>query len=267
MFAQSARSRFAGICRFWRRAKGTLYLEVLKNLCGGEWVIIEKVVAPYFETNCWIIAPGVNSECFVVDPGISQPNLMAPITKTLQEKNLKPIAVILTHGHLDHTFSVVPLTKGYGIPAMIHTKDRGALLNPYQVIMKGGPTEEIIRAFGIKKFEEPETVTSLNGGEVFNLVGFEISALHSPGHTAGSAMFNIDSTHLISGDVIFAGSIGRTDMPTGSMKDMKKTLTEKILPLPDELIVLPGHGPQTTIARERSKNPYLQDEFLLSSEY
>lgn len=229
-------------------------------------MIIEKVVAPYFETNCWIIAPGPNSECFVVDPGISQPNLMAPITKTLQEKNLKPIAVVLTHGHLDHTFSIVPLTKGYGIPALIHTKDRGALSNPYQVIMKGGPTEEIIKAFGITKFEEPEIVKQINGGENFELAGFNIEAQHAPGHTAGSAIFTIDDAYLISGDVLFAGSIGRTDMPSGSMREMKKTLKEKILPLQDELIVLPGHGPQTTIAQERVRNPYLQDDFFLQKD-
>ena len=229
-------------------------------------MIIESVVAPYFETNCWIIAPNSNSECFIVDPGISQPNLMAPITKTLQEKNLKPIAVILTHGHLDHTFSVVPLADGYGIPAMIHSKDRGALLDPYQVIMRGGPTEQLIKAFAIQKFVEPEKLTVLNGGEKFELAGYQIEAIHAPGHTAGSAMFKIDDTHLISGDVLFAGAIGRTDMPSGSMADMKRTLENKVLPLPDELIVLPGHGAQTTIARERNKNPYLQDDFLFSRE-
>jgi glyoxylase-like metal-dependent hydrolase (beta-lactamase superfamily II) len=225
-------------------------------------VIIESVVAPYFETNCWIIAPSANSECIIVDPGISEPNLIAPIKKTLQEKNLKPVAVLLTHGHLDHTFSVVPLANGYGIPALIHTRDRGALTDPYQVIMRGGPTEQIIKAFGNLKFEEPEFLTSLNGEENLDFAGFKLKVTHAPGHTAGSAMFTLDESHLISGDVLFAGAIGRTDMPSGSMSDMKKTLINKVLPLPDELIVLPGHGAQTTIARERNKNPYLQTDFL-----
>lgn len=221
-------------------------------------------MAPYFETNCWILAPATNSECFIVDPGISQPNFLEPITRTLKAKNLKPIAVILTHGHLDHTFSVVPLANGYGIPALIHSKDRGALTDPYQVIMRGGPTEQIIKAFGNLKFEEPEEVKPLTGGEKFELAGFKIEAIHAPGHTAGSTIFILDDTYLISGDVLFAGAIGRTDMPTGSMSDMRKTLIEKILPLPNELIVLPGHGAQTTIERERGKNPYLQNEFLLN---
>jgi hydroxyacylglutathione hydrolase len=228
-------------------------------------VLIENVVAPYFETNCWIIAPGANSECIIIDPGIAEPNLLAPIKKTLQEKNLKPVAVLLTHGHLDHTFSVLPLANGYGIPAVIHSKDRGALTNPYQVIMRGGPTENIIKAFGITKFEEPEKVFSLQGDENLEFAGFKLKVIHSPGHTAGSAMFTLDGAYLISGDVLFAGSIGRTDMPSGSMEDMRKTLKEKVLPLQDELIVLPGHGAQTTISRERSKNAYLQEDFLSQS--
>ncbi|MEN9735338.1 MAG: hypothetical protein RL129_48 [Actinomycetota bacterium] len=201
-----------------------------------------------------------------MDPGISQPNLVAPILETVNKWNLKPVGVLLTHGHLDHTFSVVPLSNKYGIPAIIHSKDRGSLKNPFQVISKGGPTQQIIQAFGITKFEEPEIVKSLEGNEVFDLGGFKIQTIHAPGHTAGSAMFTVDDAYLVSGDVLFAGSIGRTDMPTGSMRDMKSSLINKVLPLPDELIVLPGHGPQTTIARERDKNPYLADEFLSSAE-
>lgn len=228
-------------------------------------MLIENVVAPYFETNCWILAERSNSECIVVDPGISQPNLLAPIKKTIHENNLKPIAVLLTHGHLDHTFSVVPLADGYGIPTLINQKDRGALSNPYQVITKGGPTEELIKLFGISKFVEPELVQPLKGNEELNIAGFKIQVTNAPGHTAGSTLFKLGDTHLISGDVLFAGAIGRTDMPTGSMSDMKETLRRKILPLHDELIVLPGHGPQTTIARERNRNPYLQEDFLGAS--
>ena len=124
----------------------------------GDFLLVEKVVAPYFETNCWILAPNKNSECFIVDPGISQPNLVAPILDIINKWNLKPVGVLLTHGHLDHTFSVVPLSNKYGIPTIIHNKDRGALKNPFQVISKGGPTQQIIQAFGITKFEEPEIV-------------------------------------------------------------------------------------------------------------
>jgi hydroxyacylglutathione hydrolase len=225
-------------------------------------VIIESVVAPYFETNCWILAPKANSECLIVDPGIANPDLLTPIKRTLVEHNLKPVAVLLTHGHLDHVFSVVPLANGYGIPALIHRLDRGALKNPYQVISKAGPTEEIIKTFGINKFEEPEVTKELVGQEIIDFADFKIKVTHAPGHTAGSTMFTIGESHLISGDVLFAGAIGRTDLPSGSMADMRQTLLKKVLPLQDELIVLPGHGAQTTIKRERKRNPYLQDEFL-----
>lgn len=258
------RSRPTGIDHFRGQPKILLTAGFIKSRVGkwGQKVIVENLIAPFFETNCWIIAPNINSECIVVDPGISDPNLMEPIKKTMKEKNLKPVAVLLTHGHLDHTFSVVPLADGYDIPALIHIKDKGALTNPYQVIMKGGPTEQIINSFGIRKFEEPKKVLTLIGEESIDLAGVKIKVIHSPGHTAGSTMFAVDENHLISGDVLFAGAIGRTDMPSGSIQDMKKTLVEKVLPLPDELIVLPGHGPQTTIARERRKNPYLQSDFL-----
>jgi len=227
-------------------------------------LLVERVVAQYFETNCWIIAPNQNSECFVVDPGIGTPNLMAPIRDKIQKFNLKPIGVFLTHGHLDHTFTVVPLADGYEIPTIIHSKDRGALLNPFQVIMRGGPTEQILNAFGITKFVEPKNVREVEREESIDLGVFKIKVIHAPGHTAGSAMFEIDNAYLISGDVLFKGAIGRTDMPSGSDSDMKKTLKNIVLPLSDELIVLPGHGEQTTISRERKSNPYLQDEYLNS---
>ena len=116
-------------------------------------------------------------------------------------------------------------------------------------------------------FAEPAEVVDVYDGLTQNIAGFHMAIRHAPGHTEGSVVF--ETVHdgqptLFSGDVLFAGAIGRTDMPSGSMKDMKETLKKKILPLPNELIVLPGHGPQTTIARERQKNPYLQSDFLES---
>jgi glyoxylase-like metal-dependent hydrolase (beta-lactamase superfamily II) len=119
-------------------------------------------------------------------------------------------------------------------------------------------------AFGVTKFEEPKIVRELSDGENFQIAGFDIRVSHAPGHTAGSAMFSVNDEFLISGDVLFAGAIGRTDLPTGSAAAMRNSLISKILPLNDELIVLPGHGPQTTIGRERRSNPYLQENFLHS---
>jgi glyoxylase-like metal-dependent hydrolase (beta-lactamase superfamily II) len=108
---------------------------------------------------------------------------------------------------------------------------------------------------------EPQKIVELNDEESFNLVGMNLQVIHAPGHTKGSIMFRVsDSAEevLISGDVLFAGSIGRTDLPGGSWSDMQKSLKEKVLPLPDALQVLPGHGPETNIGRERKYNQYLQ---------
>jgi glyoxylase-like metal-dependent hydrolase (beta-lactamase superfamily II) len=228
-------------------------------------MILETVVAPYFETNCWIFAPSKNSECFIVDPGLAQPNLLSKIKDVLNKYNLKPIATLVTHGHLDHTFSVLPFANKYGVPTYIHSTDRKLLADPFKALQAGGVTAQLMQQFGVSKFEEPADVREVANGEKISIAGFDLKIAHAPGHTAGSAMFTVNDEFLISGDVLFAGAIGRTDMPSGSASEMIRTLRNEILPLPDELIVLPGHGAQTTIARERKSNPYLQEQFLSGS--
>lgn len=230
----------------------------------GEPLILEVIAAPYFATNCWILAPAKNSECFIVDPGMANPNLVSAIKKVLNKYNLKPIATLVTHGHLDHTFSVRPFANEYGVPTLIHSADRKLLADPYRALNAGGESQQIMAALGVTKFEEPEIVREVIDGEKFQLAGFDIQVDHAPGHTAGSAIFTVNDEYLISGDLLFAGAIGRTDLPTGSPSAMRNSLISKILPLNGELIVLPGHGPQTTIAREVVSNPYLQEEFLRS---
>lgn len=231
---------------------------------GGEALILEVIAAPYFATNCWIFAPTKNSECFIVDPGMANPNLLSAIKNVLNKHNLKPIGTLVTHGHLDHTFTVLPFANEYGVPTLIHSADRKLLADPYRALNVGGESQQIMAELGVTKFEEPEVVRELSDRESIQLAGFDIVVGHAPGHTAGSAIFTVNDEFLISGDVLFAGAIGRTDLPTGSANAMRTSLISKILPLKDELIVLPGHGPQTTIGRERSSNPYLQEDFLLS---
>ena len=114
----------------------------------------------------------------------------------------------------------------------------------------------------MEKFKEPDEVVELEDFLTFEVAGMQITSIFAPGHTKGSVIFTVDDQQLISGDVLFAGSIGRTDLPTGSANEMRKTLRDRILTLPDGLNVLPGHGGQTTIAIERVRNAYLQDEFL-----
>jgi glyoxylase-like metal-dependent hydrolase (beta-lactamase superfamily II) len=204
-----------------------------------------------FATNCWVLAAEKGSECIIVDPGM--PDISAEIEMIIEEEGLKPVAVLLTHGHLDHTFSVIPLADGYGIPAYIHSEDRKALLHPELLLSK-----EFASSLAAKEWNEPNEVQELKNNQKFEAVGLDITAIHAPGHTAGSLMFTVNDEVLISGDVLFAGSIGRTDLPTGSQDAMMRTLTTKIVPLGDRLRVLPGHGPDTTIEYERRTNPYLK---------
>jgi glyoxylase-like metal-dependent hydrolase (beta-lactamase superfamily II) len=219
-------------------------------------------VAPYFETNCWILSSGANQECLIVDPGMAKPNLVDAIMEKVTKHNLKPVGVLITHGHIDHFFSLVPLTKAIPLHTYISSEDRYLLSDPMKSLMQDGSTRHLIESFGAEDFKEPDEVIELADFQRFEVGGLKIESIFSPGHTKGSLMFEVNEEQLISGDVIFAGSIGRTDLPTGSASDMRKTLKERVLTLPDNLNVLPGHGPQTTIANERRNNPYLQGEFL-----
>ncbi len=215
-------------------------------------MLIRSFVAPMFATNCWIIASAKGSECIIVDPGMT--DISAEVEMIIEEEGLKPVAALLTHGHLDHTFSVKPLADGYGIPAYIHPEDRRFIADPIGI--HGAQFAESLDGMS---FFEPEKVELLKDGSILDLVGLTIKAIHAPGHTRGSLMFTVNDELLISGDVLFAGSIGRTDLPTGSSSDMKQTLKKKVLTLDDDLRVLPGHGGETTIKYERKTNPYLKE--------
>jgi len=225
-------------------------------------VILEVLPADAYGTNCWIFAPNKNSECFIVDPGITLPSMVPGLKAIFNKFNLKPIATLITHGHLDHTFSVLPFSQEYGVPTYIQSRDRRLLANPYLALGAQSTTQSLMQQFGLSEFSEPADLREFAGGESFDLAGFTIKTIHAPGHTAGSAMFVVNDEYLISGDVLFHNGIGRTDLPTGSQSVMATTLAEKILSLDDALNVLPGHGPVTTIGRERKQSPYLKPEYL-----
>ena len=215
-------------------------------------MFVASFPAPMYATNCWIIADKPGQECIIVDPGM--PDISHEIQAIVAENNLKPVATLITHGHLDHTFSVKPLADGYGIASNIHAEDREYLLKP-----QGAHGAEFISALDAMTFEEPQDTRNLRHGDVIEILDMKITAIHSPGHTKGSTMFSINDQLLLSGDVLFAGSIGRTDLPSGSHEAMVKTLKTRVLPLSDHLRVLPGHGPETTIKFERKNNPYLKE--------
>ena len=213
--------------------------------------------AAAFGTNCYILATAEGEQCLVVDPGI---DVVGPLDEVLREHRLRPAAVLLTHGHLDHTFSVTPVCGARDVPAYIHADDAHRLVDPLPSL---GPA--ILAAFGgTLDWTEPDDVRLLQDGSLLELAGLTVTVAHAPGHTEGSVLFGLPPSAemapvCVSGDVLFAGSIGRTDLPGGDHAAMLTSLRTKVLPLRDDTVVLPGHGPHTTIARERATNPYLRE--------
>jgi glyoxylase-like metal-dependent hydrolase (beta-lactamase superfamily II) len=232
-------------------------------------VFVTGFPAAAFGTNCFVLAPARGEECLVVDPGIEVVDHLAEV---LAEHRLRPAAVLLTHGHLDHVYSVTPVCGAHAVAAHIHGDDAYRLVDPLAT-MDPGLLQMLEAQFGTTaRWREPDDVRRLTDGEVLTIAGLTLTVVHAPGHTEGSVMFTLpdppaeaaaeaDST-VLSGDVLFAGSIGRTDLPGGDQAAMTRSLREKVLPLPDGALVLPGHGPLTTIARERATNPYLRQAVL-----
>lgn len=225
-------------------------------------LLVDRVVADYYQTNCWIIAPGQNSECVIVDPGIAIPSLNPSIQSKLAQHNLKIGAVIITHGHLDHTFSLISNISDFiEIDCYVHEADRDLLSNPERAM--GPQSQQLVTQLKqqvnpMLSFQEPRQTWNLQDGTRLNLGEMKFEILHTPGHTPGSIVAKVDEELLISGDVLFRGSIGRTDLPRGSIADMERSLREKISTLPEELRVLPGHGDETNIGLELRTNSYLQ---------
>jgi len=224
-------------------------------------VLIAGFPAGSGATNCYVVAPGPNERCVVIDPG---QNAVRELDETLREHRLRPAAVILTHGHYDHVWSVAPVCGAHDIPAFIHPDDRYMLTDPGRAI--GLPPGANV--FGGATFTEPSEVRALEDGQRLgfeSLLGVDFVVSHAPGHTGGSVTFTVPGDVdggdapdvLFSGDLLFAGSIGRTDLPGGSRAAIFDSLARVVLPLPDETIVRPGHGPQTTVGRERASNPFL----------
>jgi hydroxyacylglutathione hydrolase len=207
-----------------------------------------------FAANCYLIAAGEGEPCVIVDPG---QDAVEPITEALRKYRLSPVAAVLTHGHFDHVFSVTPICDGNDIPAWIHPEDRDMLSDP----MKGISQQGLSFFGGRVEMREPKEVRELADGTSLDLAGVTLTVDHTPGHTRGSVVFHTALEEggrvMFAGDTLFAGAIGRTDLPGGDMRTMTETLRTKILPLPDETVVLPGHGNSTTIGRERATNPFL----------
>jgi hydroxyacylglutathione hydrolase len=213
-------------------------------------MLIAEFPAGDFQTNCYLLATGPGTEALVVDPG---QDALPGIDELCSRHRLRPVAALLTHGHLDHMWSVAPLAGARDIPCYVHPADRHLLTDPL-----AGLSPDLAGVFGTLRLQEPDEVRELADGEVIELAGLSLVVDHTPGHTPGHVTFRTDGT-LLAGDLVFAGSIGRVDLPGGSMEQMLTSLAGRFLTLPDETVVLPGHGPRTTVGRERASNPFLVD--------
>lgn len=223
-------------------------------------MIVAGFPAGSFGTNCFVIATEPGEPCLIIDPGQDS---IDGLMQIIGEHSLKPAAVLITHGHLDHAWSVAPLSHDFGIPAYIHADDR------YRLAELAGSTinanrEALLRMTkGALELTEPEDVRLLADEEILDLAGIQLRVRHAPGHTEGSIVFERAADAqvppiMFSGDLLFAGSIGRTDLDGGSMELMQQSLQRIVLTADDDMVVLPGHGPQTTIGQEKLSNPFLQ---------
>ena len=207
------------------------------------------------QCNCYVLAPKQGADAIVVDPG---QRAMAPLRKILDENRLTPAAVLLTHGHVDHMWSAQKVGDTYGCPVFIHPEDREMLTDP----IKGVGPRLAQRALSTM-FREPRQVVELDrDGVEIELGGITVTVDHTPGHTRGSVVFRVapgtTSELAFTGDTLFKQSIGRTDLYGGSGRDLLTSIVSKLLVLDDDTVVLPGHGPKSTIGAERRTNPFLE---------
>ena len=221
-------------------------------------MLIEGLPLWLAETNAWIVAPsGPGGECVLIDA----PPDPSAIVGRLEHHGLRLVALLSTHGHVDHIGGVGTLvhTHGNNVPVHIHDDDRHMLLDP---VGTSGQFGQMLLGNGLD-LRPPELLYGLDDGERVSGAGMTFTALHTPGHTKGSTCFLMEVEGsppvLFSGDHLFQGSIGRTDLPGGSYDALMASMAEKILPMSDDVNVLPGHGPTTTVGRERRFNPFLQE--------
>lgn len=279
-------------------------------------MLIAGFPAGALEANCYLLAPSAGADCVVVDPGQDAAD---PLAAVLAHHGLRPVAVLLTHGHLDHVASAATIAREYDVAVYIHDADAYMLGDPLSALspqLRAGLSALLPADFDLATLR-PDRIESLVGGSVLDLAGLSIAVDHTPGHTGGSMVFRLgggiggpengaseksaagksaagksvaeesvaeesgsrsgdteigdtefgdtefgdtefsDTEILLTGDTLFAGSVGRTDLPGGSTAQLLGSIVAKLLSRPDDAMVLPGHGPTSTIGAERVGNPFL----------
>ena len=211
---------------------------------------VEKLVLGMVSTNVYLVF--YNGNCLIIDPSDEAERIVACI----EERKAKPLAILLTHGHFDHIMAAPALAKKYGIKIYAGEADRQLLEDAGLNLATRFLGEDFM-------LEADEYV---KGGDEIEFEGFKLKVLYTPGHTVGSVSFYTEDLAdneafkkaAFTGDTLFAGSVGRVDLPTGNEGTMRRTLNEVIKKLPSDTVVFPGHGAATTIEREIMHNPYLR---------
>jgi glyoxylase-like metal-dependent hydrolase (beta-lactamase superfamily II) len=220
--------------------------DILAFFTRGVRMKIDCVVLGGFETNSYVLRKNESYvDCLVVDTGLEA----EPLVDFLKSRKLNPVAIVLTHGHADHIAGVELLRAQFPeIKVYVHKLDAPMLT---------GAAANLSELAGVSLKTDPADVL-LDEGDVIEQAGIALGVLHTPGHTPGGiCLYSREHSIVFVGDTLFAGSVGRTDFPGGNMDLLIKSIKEKLLSLPDDTIVLPGHGPGTKIADEKLANPFL----------
>ncbi len=205
---------------------------------------IKKLLLGVIMTNCYLVYHDQSRQTLIIDPGDRADQIM----NTVKEMSLTPCAILLTHGHFDHLLAAEEIKNAYGIPVYAHEEEAEVAADP-GLNASGG--------FGIGS-RSLQVDVKVKDGQVLSLAGFEIRVLHTPGHTKGGVCYYFaDEKTLFSGDTLFAQSVGRTDLPTGSYSQLIRSIKEKLFVLPEDVQVFPGHDGETSIGYEKKHNPYI----------
>ncbi len=205
---------------------------------------VERLTIGMLATNCYIVAPDKRGPAVVIDPA----GEIKSIVSRLHRDELDCVGILCTHGHVDHMAGAGPLSDAVGAPVYIHEEDAGALASP---------RTKLIGLAGGVMATRPRKVHYLDDGDKVEVGELVLEVLHTPGHTPGGISFYTPG-YLFCGDLIFQGSIGRTDLRGGSLQALLRALKEKVWDLPDDTGIMPGHGPETTLGEEKAHNPFLR---------